>query len=109
MDGVSLAMIPVSEMRIASHLRRALLALTKSPKLSDPTSSSPSIINLTLQAKELVCIINSNALTCINICPLSSHAPRAKIAPSGCMSVALITGSKGPLSQSSKGSAGCTS
>ena len=25
MDGVSLAMIPVSEMRIASHLRRALL------------------------------------------------------------------------------------
>ena len=35
------------------------------PKLSEPTSSSPSIINLILQGKVSVCIISSKAFTCI--------------------------------------------
>ena len=40
---------------------------------------------------------------------LSSQAPRAKMAPSGCNSVFLITGSNAGLSHKSMGSAGCTS
>ena len=54
-----------------------LLALTNRPRLSDPTSSSPSIMNLTLQGSVLDCTMYSSALTCMYIWPLSSQAPRA--------------------------------
>ena len=45
----------------------------------------------------------SNAFTCMKDCPLSSSAPRAQICSS------RISGSKGSLFQSSRGSAGITS
>ena len=57
---------------------------SKNPaKLTEPTSSSPSIMNLILQGKELVFIMASKAFTCMKNWPLSSALPLAKIAPSG--------------------------
>ena len=82
---------------------------TKVDKFTEPTSSSPSIINFTLQGKVPKAIMYSNAFTCMYICPLSSQAPLAKMAPSGWISVFLITGSKGGEVHNSIGSAGCTS
>ena len=108
-EGVSLAIIPVSEIRITSFASFSLLFSINQPKCSLPTSSSPSIINFTLQGSSSFLVIYSSAFTCINIWPLSSQAPRAKIAPSGWISVSLITGSKGGEFHRSKGSGGCTS
>jgi hypothetical protein len=62
-------------------------------------------MNFTLQGRLLFWIMYSNALTCMYICPLSSQAPRANIAPSGCNSVVLITGSNGGEVHNSIGSA----
>ena len=81
--GVSLAMIDVSEIKIISPFSFSLFAIIHGPKLAEPTSSSPSIINFTLQGKVFVFIMVSKAFTCMYICPLSSQLPRAKIAPSG--------------------------
>ncbi len=70
-------------------------ALQTSPGFRLPTSSSPSIINFTLQGSYWFQFITSRAFTCIYIWPLSSQAPRAYILPS------FITGSKGGESHSS--------
>ena len=48
MDGMSGAIIPVSEIKMTSFFSLAVLFLTNSARFSLPTSSSPSIINLTL-------------------------------------------------------------
>ena len=109
MDGTSLAMMPVSLTNTTSAAKRSLCSRRKSSKWTEPTSSSPSIMNLMLHGTWSVATMASNALTCMKNCPLSSQAPRAKMAPSGCSSVFLITGSKAGLSHKSMGSAGCTS
>ena len=106
MEGMSLAIIPVSEIKTTSLANFSLFLGTNQAKLSEPTSSSPSIINLTLQGKFPEDVIYSKAFMCIYICPLSSQAPLAKIAPSGWIAVFFITGSKGGEVHKSMGSAG---
>ena len=65
--GVSFAIIDVSEIKITSPINLFLLAIIHGPKFGEPTSSSPSIINLTLHGNVLVFIIISNAFMCIYI------------------------------------------
>ncbi|MPM75688.1 hypothetical protein SDC9_122682 [bioreactor metagenome] len=102
-EGTSGAIIDVSETKITSACSIFLCFLQKSGKLGDPTSSSPSIRNFTLQFNFPDFTRYSNAFTCINPCPLSSSAPRAQIFPS------FTTGSNGSVSHKSTGSTGITS
>ena len=60
-------MMEVSLMSITSHLKRSLLARTNGPRLLLPHSSSPSIMNFTLQCRLPVAAMASNAFTCENI------------------------------------------
>ena len=91
---------------MTSHFNFSLFSFTNISKLSLPISSSPSIINLILHGIPLVFFKTSIALICINIWPLSSQAPLAKIAPSGCISVFLTIGLNGSESHNSIGSTG---
>ena len=77
---------------------------TYASRLAPPTSSSPSIRNLTLTgSRPAVLSQASAAFRWVSIWPLSSVAPRAYRLPS------RTVGSKGGESQGSSGSAGCTS
>jgi len=60
-------------------------------------------MNFTLQGSCPVAHIASNALMCMNDCPLSSSAPRPQMRPS------RTTGSNGSVVHSSRGSTGITS
>ncbi len=80
---MSFAIIPVSEIKITSFDSNSLFLGTNQARLSEPTSSSPSIMNFTLQGSLSSLIKYSTAFTCMYSCPLSSQAPLAKIAPSG--------------------------
>ena len=69
-----------------------------------PTSSSPSITYLRFRGSRPAVLIQPSALLmCVNICPLSSVAPRAYRLPS------RMVGSKGGEIHSPSGSGGCTS
>ncbi len=65
MLGTSLAIMLVSLISTTSAASFSLLALTKRPRLSLPTSSSPSIITFTLQGRPPVFIMVSTAFTCM--------------------------------------------
>ena len=67
MDGVSLFMMEVSEIKMTSADNFCFSSLMKASKLSEPTSSSPSIMNLTLHVRAFVSIMASKALTCMYI------------------------------------------
>ena len=76
-EGVSLLTILVSEITITSAFNFSLLFITNFSKLSEPHSSSPSIINFILKLTSSNALSVSYAFKCIYICPLSSHAPLA--------------------------------
>ena len=62
---MSLAIKEVSEIRMTSAESFDLLFSKKEERLAEPTSSSPSIINFTLQGNSLQANIASKALMCI--------------------------------------------
>ena len=86
-----------------SDFNNSLFSSQNFGRLGEPTSSSPSIRNFTLHFRSPDCTKYSNALACINDCPLSSSAPRAQILPS------FTTGSKGSVFHRCNGSTGITS
>ena len=81
MDGTSLAI--ATSIGDENHITCQFITIVfnKWLRFIEPTSSSPQSW-LILQGIYPCSLSISKALRCMNICPLSSQAPRAKMAPS---------------------------
>ena len=106
MDGTSAAHMVVSLITITSQASRARSRRSSAAKCSEPDSSSPSTISLTVTGGAVAPEAASAARTpreWMSTWPLSSEAPRPSSRPS------RSAGSNGGLSHSSSGSTGWTS